>query len=133
MNSAMVPSRSAALALLALGGLAMSVAHADRFSAPAPAAFVAQDDLIKWLSDGERGVWLQAGSLRWFYARIEGRCPGLGAAHSLVFDTAASSRIDRSSSVVVPGGERCRVRSFLPSGGPPKDRNSHVQMQPQSQ
>jgi hypothetical protein len=81
-----------------------------------------------WLADGERGLWIQMGSLKWFYARLTGRFPGLDSPNSLAFDTRASGH--RTISVVVPGRGRCIVQSFAPSTGPAKDRNAKVVLQP---
>ena len=85
------------------------------------------------LADGERGLWIQAGNLSWFYARLDGICPGVDAANSLVFDTRASGNIDRSSAIVVPGGGRCSVQSLSRSAGPPRNRYADIVPQPQSQ
>jgi uncharacterized protein DUF6491 len=122
---------SAAVALLATAGLNTNLALANPHPAPAP--YVEHADLLKWLSDGDRGLWVQASDLRWFYAGLAGTCHGLQSTNSVHFDTGGSSRIDHTSSVIVPGGPRCRVRSFVPSNGPPRDRNKDVALQPQTQ
>jgi len=90
-------------------------------------------DLLNWLADGEQGLWVQAGNSRWFYARFTNICPGLRSSNSLVFETGASNRIDRTSSVIVSGQQRCSVQNVMPSSGPPKDRNAGVPLQPQTQ
>jgi hypothetical protein len=123
---------SAAVAALAAGSLTVAVAE------PIPAdvsttAFVKHAQMRNWLADGERGLWIQAGNLRWFYARFNGVCRGLNSTNSVVFDTRASGKIDRATSVVVPGRGRCTVETFKASGGPPKNRNAEVALQPQTQ
>jgi len=95
--------------------------------------FVSHAQLRDWLADGERGLWIQAGDLSWFYARFAHACEGLSATNSLLFDTRGSDSIDSTSAVVVPGGGRCTVLTFVPSAGPPKDRNAAVLQQPQAQ
>ena len=95
--------------------------------------FVSHAQLRDWLADGERGLWIQAADLRWFYARFAHACQGLSATNSLLFDTRGTDNIDGSSAVVVPGGGRCAVLTFVPSEGPPKDRNADVLLQPQEQ
>lgn len=124
---------SAAVALLVAAGLATSALGANPQPVPAFRAYVDHANLLKWLSDGERGLWVQATDLRWFYGALAGACHGLNATTSILFDTGPSSRIDRESSVIVPGGQRCRFRSFLPSHGPPRDRYKQVAEQPQAQ
>ena len=121
----------AALATIA----APSLTVADSYAAAAgPSAVVLpHSDMRLWLADGEHGLWIQAGNLRWFYVRFAGRCHGLGATNSLAFDTGASGNISRSSAVVVRGGGRCAVQNVAASGGPPKNRNAGVAPEPQSQ
>ena len=132
MNTVTLWGTSAAVALLAVSDPGSSIAD-EAARQPAPAAYLNHSDLVKWLSDGERGLWVQANDQRWFYAGLEGACRGLASTNSILFDTGTSTRIDRRSSVIVPSGQRCRVRSFLPSNGPPKDRYKDVPEQPQSQ
>jgi len=124
---------SATVALLAAAGLATSALVAHPQPLPAVRSYVNHSDLLKWLSDGERGLWVQGAGLRWFYATLEGACHGLNSTTSILFDTGQSDRIDGKSSVIVPGGRRCRFQSFLPSKGPPSDRFKHVAEQPQAQ
>jgi hypothetical protein len=89
--------------------------------------------LRDWLADGERGLWIQAVDLSWFYARFAHACHGLRATNSLLFDTRGSDAIDSTSAVVVPGSGRCTVLSLVRSHGPPQDRNADVVLQPQAQ
>ena len=125
--------RMIATACLALAPLAVLAAN------PTPAAlnqanqFLDRADMRDWLADGERGIWIQMRSLRWFYARLIGRCPGLGATNSLAFGTGVSQRLDRMNSVLVPGHGSCKVQRLAPSVGPARDRNAKVVLQPQVQ
>jgi hypothetical protein len=93
-------------------------------------AFVDHGAMRNWHADGERGLWIQAGNLRWFYAHFARVCHGLSSTNSLAFETHTSGRIDRSSVLVLPEGERCLVQSFAPSGAPPPAR---VESAPQTQ
>jgi hypothetical protein len=133
MNTAKLWSTSAAIAALATADLPMHVAESDPAPAVTAAAFVNHADLINWLADGERGLWIQANNLRWFYASFTGVCHGLNSTNSLVFDTRASSKIDRTSSVIVSGHRPCRVQTFVSSSGPPKNGDTKVVPQPQAQ
>jgi hypothetical protein len=103
---------SAGVALLLVAALFMNVGTADPAPVPTSAAFVDRDGMLSWLADGEHGLWVQASNFRWFYARFAGVCHGLQATNSLVFDTGASNRIDRTSSVLVSGRQRCKVQTF---------------------
>jgi hypothetical protein len=133
MNTVRLCRTSAAIAALATAVLPMHVAESDPAPAVTAAAFVNRADLINWLADGERGLWIQANNLRWLYARFAGVCHGLSSTNSLVFDTRASSKIDRTISVIVSGRGPCRVQTLVPSSGPPKNRNTKVELQPQTQ
>jgi hypothetical protein len=96
------------------------------------APFVHRTDMRYWLADGERGIWIQGGN-SWYYASFSSACRGLNSTNSLQFDTGSSGNIERTSSVVLPGGGRCEMRTFAPSVGPSKDRNADVVPQPQTQ
>ena len=122
-----------AIALLATAASIVTLAEPNPAVVSEPAAFVNRGDMRDWVADGEHGLWIQAGNLRWYYARFVGICHGVNSTNSLAFDTRASDNIDQKSAVIVPGGTRCRVQWFAPSGGPPKKRYADVLLQPQSQ
>jgi hypothetical protein len=127
MNILKVPPAYAALAMLA----AVPLTTGGAKSAPVDGAtFVDHGAMRNWRADGERGLWIQAGNLRWFYAHFAGMCHGLSSTNSLAFETHASGRIDRTSVLVLPEGARCPVQSLTPSGDPPQAR---VEPAPQSQ
>ena len=90
-------------------------------------------EMTDWLADHERGLWIQVGELKWFYARFADICPGLSSTNSLVFETPASGQIGRTSRIVVPGAGRCMIRTVAPSSGPPENRNASVVIHPQTQ
>jgi hypothetical protein len=119
-----------AIAVLAIAPLTVTVADSDVPTASAAASHAQMRD---WLADGERGLWIEMGRLKWFYARFTGRCPGLDSTNSLAFSTRALGNMNRTTSVVVPGRGRCVVQSFAPSAGPAKNRNAKVVLQPQAQ
>jgi hypothetical protein len=132
MSFSRVWRRPAAALMLAMTPVALTVAG-PYLAEVDGGTFVNHAQLRDWLADGERGLWIQAGDLRWFYARFAHACQGLNATNSLLFDTRGSDNIATTSAVVVPGGARCTVLTFLPSDGPPKDRNAGVLLQPQAQ
>ena len=119
--------------VLAVSPMATAVAGPYLTDVDSTTTFLSHAQLRDWLADGERGLWVQAIDLRWFYARFTHTCHGLTATNSLSFDTRGSDIIDSRSAVVVPGSGRCTVLSFLPSQGPPQSRNAGVVTQPQAQ
>ena len=124
--------------ILAIGVLAYLSYHQapamkDAAGTLAAAPSVHRADMRNWLADGERGLWIQGGNAEWFYARFSTACHGLNSTNSLVFDTGSSGNIDRTSSVVLPGGGRCAMQTFAPSAGPSKNRNANVVPAPQTQ
>jgi len=119
--------------VLATSSMATAVAGTYLTDVDSTTTFLNHAQLRHWLADGERGLWIQAIDLRWFYARFTHACHGLSATNSLSFDMRGSDTIDSTSAVVVPGSGRCTVLSFLPSQGPPQSRNAGVVTQPQAQ
>ena len=111
--------RFTTIAMLASAPMTVTIAEPNPTAVRATAAFVNRAEMIKWVADGELGLWIQARDLKWFYARFTGVCQGVSSTNSLMFNTGASGNIDRTSSVTVPAGGRCRLRSVVPSGGPP--------------
>jgi hypothetical protein len=125
----------AAIAFAVLTMAHLVSACADPASTPAgtKVPFLYRTEMRDWLADGERGIWIQMRSLRWFYARLTAHCPGLESTNSLGFGTGSSGRLDRMTSILVPDHGSCRVSRFSASPGPAKDRNVKVVLQPQSQ
>jgi hypothetical protein len=130
MNTHTALCRFTAIAMLASTPMAVTIAESNAAAASATGAFVNRAEMMNWLADGERGLWIQANSLKWFYGRFRGACQGVNSTNSLAFNTPASGKIDRTSSITLPGGGRCRLQSLVPSGGPPEDRNAHIVLQP---
>jgi hypothetical protein len=133
MGTATLARISLAIAVLMASPLAPTMADPYLIDGDLGALAGDHSQLRNWLADGERGIWIQANDLRWFYARFAHACHGLSATNSLVLDTGGSDTIDSNSAVLVPGSGRCTMRSFAPSDGPPKDRNAEVVLQPQAQ
>jgi len=133
MNISSACSTTAVVSALVSAPLNVTVAASNPPGAAGAATFVHQADMRDWLPDGERGLWVQAANLAWFYARFSEACHGLNFTNSLVFDTRSTGNIDQTTAVVVPGGGRCTLHSFAPSGGPPTDRYADVVPQPQAQ
>jgi len=133
MNNSSVWRASAAFAVLVVAGLTVNVRESAADPAPTVGRSVSHADMLNWLADGQTGLWIQAGNAKWFYARLASVCPGLESTNRLVFETGASNRIDRTSSIFVSGQRRCKVQTLIASDGPPKNRNAGVLMQPQTQ
>ena len=123
---------SASIALLSTALIAV-VTHSEVAGAGTPATSVRHLDILNWIADGERGLWIQMGERKWFYARFPRSCDGLNSTQSLIFDTRISGNRDRTSSVVVPGHGLCSWEALRPSRGPPKSRYAAVVLQPQAQ
>jgi hypothetical protein len=133
MNRSQLGCTVIAIASLAMAPVAGTVADPSPTNPDTGKRFLDRAEMRDWLADGERGIWIQMRSLRWFYARLTGRCPGLDATNSLAFGTPASGHLDRMTSVLVPGHGNCTVQRLAPSPGPAKDRNAKVVLQPQTQ
>ena len=133
MSTLRVWRGSAACTVLALAGLTMNPRESVADPAPTAATPLSHAGMLNWLADGQEGLWIQAGNSKWFYARLANSCPGLQSTNWLVFETGASNRIDRTSSISVSGHRRCKVQTLVPSNGPPKNRNAGVLLQPQTQ
>ena len=129
------PLGRAAVAAWVVATAPLGIASADPITARPSVKTPVLDraEMRDWLANGEYGIWIQMRSLKWFYARLTGRCPGLGSTNSLAFGTSTTARLDRMTSVLVPGHGSCKVRGLAASGGPAKDRNVKVVLQPQAQ
>ena len=133
MSSARTWRTAVVTSVLAMSPTTATVAGSYLDNVNSAATFLNRTQLREWLADGERGLWLQAVDLRWFYARFAHACRGVSATNSLSFDTRGSDKIDSRSAVLVPGSARCTLLSFVPSKGPPKNRHAGVVPQPQAQ
>jgi hypothetical protein len=133
MNISLAWRAGIAASVVAMAPLAISAADPVSTGAGVKTPLLDRAEMRDWLADGERGIWIQMRSLKWFYARLTGHCPGLDATNSLAFGTGDSVRLDRMTSVLVPGHGSCRVQRLAPSAGPGKDRNLKVVLQPQAQ
>lgn len=72
-----------------------------------------------WQANENDGLWVQDARRQWYYAELMGPCWGLDYALQVGFNTRGASSFDRFSEVVVPGYDRCAVRSFTRSDAPP--------------
>lgn len=108
-----------AAALLGIAGSAVAAASAPETShREAFIPFADQGGIRDWEADGDRGLWVQDVHRQWYYAKLMAPCIGLNFAERIGFDTSPLGRFDRFSAIVVPGGHRCTVQSFAPSGAP---------------
>jgi hypothetical protein len=129
MNARRDLYRLTVIVMLASAPMTVTLAQ----SSPKPKAGCNRAEMINWLADGEHGLWIQVRDLKWFYAVFTGVCQGVSSTNSLVFNTPASGTIDRTSSVTVPAVGLCRLRSLVPSRGPPEKRNVDVIFHAQDQ
>jgi len=106
--------RKALYGLIAITSLGLAPAMPIAAANPS-AVSVTRDDLVKWLADGERGLWIQANTVEWFYARFVSGCHGIGKTSPMVLETDASGHIDGRSSVTKSAGTQCRLHSLAPS------------------
>lgn len=72
-----------------------------------------------WQADGTQGIWVQDAHRNWYYGRFHIMCFGLDFATAVGFRTGTTGRLDRFSSIEVPGHGRCTLYSFTASEGPP--------------
>jgi hypothetical protein len=115
-------TRSLALAVLATAPLGVALAQSRPALVEASIPFAGRGGIRDWSADRDRGLWVQAASRQWYYARFMGTCNGLSFATAIGFDMRFQDSFDRWSSIVVPGYGRCPVQSFTTSDGPPRRR-----------
>jgi hypothetical protein len=89
--------------------------------------FVNLDSTIRtWQADGQDGVWVQDAHKQWYYAKTYGYCEGLEFASAIGFKTGTLNTLDRFSSIVVPGYDRCAIKSLTKSEAPPNGKQHEV-------
>ena len=113
-------TRTALIALL----LALCRAAAPALAQP-PAAqrdasipFAQHGGIWNWREDGDRTIYIQDRSHRWYKATLMGPAFDLPGAQNIGFDTGPTDSFDRFSSIVVRG-QRYPLQSFVRSDGPP--------------
>lgn len=79
----------------------------------------------EWQPDGVRGIWVQDAHRNWYYGRFHVSCFGLDFATAVGFQTGSTGRLDRFSSIVVPGEGRCAFTSFVATTEPPDNGRRH--------
>lgn len=119
--------RSFALAIVAIAPMRIVLADSNPAHVEASIPFASRGGIRDWSADGDRGLWVQGSSRKWYYAQFMGRCMGLGFATALGFDTRFQGSFDRWSSVLVPGYSRCTLTSLTPSDGPPRKRTKRAE------
>jgi hypothetical protein len=72
---------------------------------------------LDWIPDGERGLYIQADTGRWYYARLESACPRLDNHPQMRFDASPSNQFDRFSAIRTDGW-RCQVASVVETQRP---------------
>lgn len=115
---------------LAAALLPLSGAAADE-SAKAPRALGVESGIVfpndssirNWRADRDRGIWVEGRRGEWFYGTFAGICRDLDFAHAIGVDTRGASRLDRFATILVRGGERCQLTSFVSSAPPPSKKD----------
>ncbi len=79
----------------------------------------------EWQPDGVSGIWVQDAHRNWYYGRFHVSCFGLDFANAVGFQTGSTGRLDRFSSIVVPGEGRCAFTSFVSATEPPDNGRRH--------
>ena len=67
--------RNAFYGLIAITSLGLAPAMPVAAANPAPAS-VSHDEMVNWLADGERGLWIQVNTLEWFTRSSPAGAPG---------------------------------------------------------
>lgn len=68
-------------------------------------------------ADGDRGIWLEDRSRRWYYGEFMGPCRGLQFEQAIGFDTGGLSRFDRFSKIIVRD-DVCTLSSLVTAEKP---------------
>ena len=76
-------------------------------------------NFIEWVYDGKQGVYIQAETGRWYYARTQAKCARLRPTATLSFQATANGDLDRFGALRVEGW-RCPLASVVESGPPPR-------------
>ena len=72
---------------------------------------------LEWVADGKRGVFIQADTGRWYYARTQARCSRLRQTVAIGF-IAPRNELDRYGALRVEGW-RCPLVSVVETVAPP--------------
>jgi hypothetical protein len=73
---------------------------------------------LDWRPDGVRGLYIQADTGDWYYARLKADCPRIAQRSNVRFEAAPNGDFDRYSAVRTQGW-RCMVDSVTDSEAPP--------------
>jgi hypothetical protein len=104
-----------ALAAAAILAAAPALAHP---AAKTEARIPRMANFLEWVADGDRGLYIQAESGKWYYASTRGPCARLSSATALSFQTAPNGDLDRYGAIRSEGW-RCLLSSVTQSGPPP--------------
>jgi hypothetical protein len=124
-RNAMIKPLVLAVALIAALPAAPALARdtgwpADQIGKEASIPFMdVRGTLYNFETDSDSGVYLQAQSRRWYYAKVLGPCIGLSFAQRIGVDTRfGGNSLDRTGTLLVDG-QRCALTSLTASNGPP--------------
>ncbi len=102
----------------ALIGAAPALADPPAADGPRETRVPRMGHFLDWRPDGVRGLFIQADTGRWYYARLQADCPRLAARSNVRFEAAPNGDFDRYSAVRAQGW-RCQVASVTDSDAPP--------------
>jgi len=110
--------RQALIATTLIAAAAPALAGDTPSAAPRETRVPRMGNFLDWRPDGVRGVYIQADTGRWYYARLQADCPRLAQRSNVRFVAAPNGDFDRYSSIRTQGW-RCMVESVTDSGAPP--------------
>lgn len=103
---------AATLALTACGTTRYEFQQAAAGEPEAQIRFVQYRTIRDWHADNDRQLFLQATDRQWYQVDLFGPCLGLEYANRIRLDPKdPAGTFDRFSSIIVKGGERCKVAS----------------------
>jgi hypothetical protein len=126
------------LALLTAAILLTACSTTTQYAFQPPAAdepeakisFVQYHGIRDWHADNNRQLYVQAADRQWFQVDLFGPCIGLEYASRVGFDTRdPAGTFDRFGTIVLRGGERCKVDSVKKIAKPTrteKPRSTHA-------
>ena len=86
---------------------------------PATIPFVGHDGIYDFQPDGDRAVYLEDRTRKWYRATVLGPCLGLTFATRIGVETRGTSSLDRYGALLVDG-QQCQIDQLVTSGPPPK-------------
>jgi hypothetical protein len=86
--------------------------------APASIPFASRN-IFTWQADGEKGIWVQSNSRKWYYGEFMAPCWGVQFREGVRFKFGPAGELDRWGAIIIPDVPECLFKSFTLSPGPP--------------